>query len=83
MKLDKFETTPFHCEMGGDSSPIFFIFLSRSQSARTASPASQGYFSPSNMIHSKCQNHEFVLNYMRHYNNGTTNNAPECNQLFN
>jgi hypothetical protein len=20
MKLDKFETTPFHCEMGGDSS---------------------------------------------------------------
>lgn len=76
MKLDKFETTPFHCEMGGDSSPIFFIFSPRSRRA-------QGYFSPSKVIHSVCQNHEFVLNYMRHYNNGTTNNAPECNQLFN
>jgi hypothetical protein len=69
MKLDKFETTPFHCEMGGDScSPIFFIF--------SPLAASQGYFSPSKVIHSACQHHEFVLNYMRHYNNGTTNNAP-------
>lgn len=29
MKLDKFETTPFHCEMGGDSKqPYFLYFLS-------------------------------------------------------
>lgn len=61
MKLDKFETTPFHCEMGGDSSPIFFIFLSRSHSRRAPQAQHhkaifhlQKWFTPSVRITNLC-----------------------------